>query len=158
MKYQDRLDSEALAQYATWLNARAKAVGAVGTLDATLMRDRILESAGRCEWCNADLVGVGFELDHIVSLKQGGSNEPGNLGVACPSCNRRKARKHPVRFAAEIYSESGQRTKLIALLLETCDVDAGRQMKMFAETPPVIDNSIDIEEDLSPISPYNWTD
>ena len=158
MKYQDRLDSEALAQYAAWLNSRAKAVGAAGMLDATLLRDRILESAGRCEWCDVDLIGIGFELDHIVSLKQGGSNKPGNLGVACPSCNRRKAKKHPVRFAAEIHGESGRRTKLIALLLETYGVDAGRQMKMFAETPPAIDNSVDIEDDLSPISPYNWTD
>ncbi|MCY4017792.1 MAG: HNH endonuclease signature motif containing protein [Chloroflexi bacterium] len=159
MKYQDKLDGQALAQYAVWLNARAKGVGAKGRLDATLLRDRILESAGRCEWCGADLVGAGFELDHIVSLKRGGSNEPGNLGVACAPCNRRKARKSPAQFAAEVYSESGVKTKLVAMLLESCGVDAGRQMAMFGKTPATAkDSSIDVEDDLSPVAQYIWTD
>ncbi len=157
MKYQDELDSRALAQYASWLNARAKGAGAAGKLDAALLRDRILESGGRCEWCDADLVGIGFELDHIVSLKRGGSNEPGNLRVACAPCNRRKAKKSPRQFASEIYSESGLKTKLVASLLENCDVDAGRQIAMFDETTAT-DNSIDVEDDLSPVSQYNWTD
>ncbi len=159
MKYQDELDSQALAQYAAWLNARAKSVGAQGRLDAAHLRDRILESAGRCEWCDADLVGIGFELDHIVSLKRGGSNEPGNLRVACAPCNRRKAKKSPAQFAAEVYSESGLKTKLVATMLETCDVDAGRQIAMFDETTTTDnDSSIDVEDDLSPVSQYNWTD
>jgi len=159
MKYQDELDSQALAQYAARLNARAKSAGAEGRLDAALLRDRILESAGRCEWCDADLLGSGFELDHIVSLKQGGSNKPGNLRVACAPCNRRKAKKSPRQFASEVYSESGVKTKLVAALLENCDVDAGRQIAMFDETTAAAnDNSIDVEDDLSPVSQYNWTD
>lgn len=159
MKYQDKLDSQALAQYAAWLNARAKGAGAQGRLDAALLRDRILESAGRCEWCDADLVDIDFELDHIVSLKRGGSNEPGNLRVACAPCNRQKAGKSPAQFASEVYSESGVKTKLVATLLENCGVDGGRQIAMFDETTATAnDNLIDVEDDLSPVSQYNWTD
>ena len=159
MKYRDELDTQALAQYAAWLNARAKGVGAGGRLNAALLRDRILESAGRCEWCEVDLVGSGFELDHILSLKRGGSNAPANLGVACLSCNRRKANKPPAQFAAEVLSETGKKTRLVALVLETCGIDAGRQIAMFDETTAAAnENSIDVEDDLSPVSQYNWTD
>lgn len=158
MKYQDELEIGALAQYAAWLNARAKAVGAQGRLDAARLRDRIFESAGRCEWCDADLVGIDFELDHIVSLKQGGGNTPGNLRVACASCNRRKAGKSPMQFAAEIFSELGIKTKLVAMLMETGDVDAGRQMAMFDDAATAAnDSSIDIEDGLSSACQYNWT-
>lgn len=159
MKYQDELDSQALTQYASRLNARAKSAGAEGRLDAALLRDRILESAGRCEWCDANLVGIGFELDHIVSLKQGGSNMPGNLTVSCAACNRRKGKKSPRQFASEVFSESGTKTKLVAAVLENCHVDAGRQIAMFDDTTAAgDDNSIDVADDLSPVAQYNWTD
>lgn len=158
MKYQDDLDGRALAQYAAWLNARAKSFGSKERLNAALLRDRILDSAGRCEWCNAGLVGSGFELDHIISLRQGGSNEPANLVVACPSCNRRKAKKPPAQFAAEVYSESGVKTKLVTSLLKSGGVDAGRQTTMFDETPSQTETSVDARDDLSIVSPYDWTD
>ncbi len=158
MKYQDKLDPQGLARYAAWLNARARGAGAASRLDAARLRNRILESAGRCEWCDVNLLGMPFELDHIVSLKRGGSNEPGNLGVACAACNRRKAQKPPAQFAAEVYSESGKKTKLVALLLETCGVAASRQIALFEQRPePADKNSIDVEDDLSPVSQYNWT-
>ena len=156
MKYQDQLDAQELARYGNWLNARARSVGAAGRLDAARLRHRILESGGRCEWCDVDLVGMPFELDHIRSLKRGGSNEPGNLGVACVTCNRRKALKSPVQFAAEVYSETGKRTRLVAALLEASGVVASRQIAMFDEM--TADSSIDVEKDLSPVSQYNWTD
>lgn len=48
-----------------------------------------------------------WELDHVVPLFAGGSNDLGNLEVLCPNCHRlktqeermstcREARKHPV--------------------------------------------------------------
>lgn len=45
-----------------------------------------------CEYCliaEADTF-YGCEVDHIISLKHGGSSESGNLGYACALCNRAK--------------------------------------------------------------------
>ena len=45
-----------------------------------------------CEYCliaEADTF-YGCEVDHIVSLKHGGSSEPDNLAYACALCNRAK--------------------------------------------------------------------
>lgn len=45
-----------------------------------------------CEYCliaEADTF-YGCEVDHIISLKHGGSTEPGNLAYACVLCNRAK--------------------------------------------------------------------
>lgn len=46
----------------------------------------------RCEYCrfHADDLFLSFEIDHIVSLKHGGGNEPENLAFACPHCNVHK--------------------------------------------------------------------
>ncbi|HEV7745857.1 MAG TPA: HNH endonuclease signature motif containing protein [Pyrinomonadaceae bacterium] len=45
-----------------------------------------------CEYCliaEADTF-YGCEVDHIISLKHGGSTEPANLAYACALCNRAK--------------------------------------------------------------------
>lgn len=45
-----------------------------------------------CEYCliAEDDTYVGCEVDHIISLKHGGSSEAENLAYACFYCNRRK--------------------------------------------------------------------
>ncbi|MGH3264610.1 MAG: HNH endonuclease [Trebonia sp.] len=35
----------------------------------------------------------GLEIDHIVSLARGGSNDPSNLQVLCEHCNKRKGHR-----------------------------------------------------------------
>ncbi len=161
MIYQDFLDLSALEQYAVALNARAKIIGAGGKLTATELRDRILASGGRCEWCGESLLGAEFELDHLVSLQQRGSNTPSNLAVACPDCNRRKSNKHPARYAAEIYNERGFQTDLVAGILQQFGISPGQQLPLFdretaetMETMPIID----YEGDLPQIPPYRWSD
>ena len=45
-----------------------------------------------CEYClitEADTF-YGCEVDHVISLKHGGSSEPENLAYACALCNRAK--------------------------------------------------------------------
>ena len=45
-----------------------------------------------CEYCliaEADTF-YGCEVDHIISIKHGGSSEPENLAYACALCNRAK--------------------------------------------------------------------
>lgn len=158
MIYQDCLDLDELERYAATLNARAKSVGAPGRLTAVLLRDRILSSGGRCEWCQRSLVNTPFELDHVVSLSQQGANMPRNLAVACPTCNRRKAQKHPARFAAEIYSESRVKTALVAAVLKGYHIEPTKQMPLFDTDSPAAKTDIDIDEDAAAVPPYIWSE
>ena len=158
MIYADRLDGGALESYAAALNGRAGRAKAAGRLTAAGLRDRILESGGRCEWCAVDLWRRDFELDHIVSLRAGGANTAINLVVACPDCNRRKGRKHPARFAAEICREQGKQTKLIARLLRRHGLEARRQMKLFAEGGREPAASVGAGGAMDPIPPYTWAE
>jgi 5-methylcytosine-specific restriction endonuclease McrA len=57
------------------------------------LRHFIAERAGYlCEYCliNEADTFYGCEVDHIISLKHGGSSEVDNLAYACASCNRAK--------------------------------------------------------------------
>ena len=53
------------------------------------VRERALQS---CEYCRIpELFSfLGFEIDHIISIKHGGSNELDNLSWACAFCNNYK--------------------------------------------------------------------
>jgi 5-methylcytosine-specific restriction endonuclease McrA len=60
---------------------------------STELRQTIADRANQlCEYCliaEADTF-YGCEVDHIISLKHGGSTEPDNLAYACALCNRAK--------------------------------------------------------------------
>lgn len=47
----------------------------------------------RCYYCQCKLVE--YHVDHIVPLSRGGSNDPSNLVLACPTCNISKRDKLP---------------------------------------------------------------
>ena len=58
------------------------------------LRRRVLADAGgRCAYCQSpeELMGVTFEIDHIIPRSAGGDKSPENLCVTCPTCNRHKA-------------------------------------------------------------------
>lgn len=57
------------------------------------LRRLVAERANfRCEYCLVYEVDsfLPFQVDHIVSQKHGGSDEPENLAYACPHCNQHK--------------------------------------------------------------------
>ena len=57
---------------------------------------RVRAAAGdRCGYCLSPqyLVMARLEIEHIVPLAQGGSNDEANLWLACPICNRHKSDK-----------------------------------------------------------------
>ena len=57
------------------------------------LRTFIADRADRlCEYClvHEDDMILGCSIDHIISLKHGGSNEKNNLANACIFCNRYK--------------------------------------------------------------------
>lgn len=47
----------------------------------------------RCEYCRAPelIFNDLFEVEHIVPVSQGGSDDTANLALACRSCNKYKA-------------------------------------------------------------------
>lgn len=50
---------------------------------------------GRCYLCGNELT-FEYEVDHFIPVVLGGTNDPGNLRLACKECNRnRKCGKHP---------------------------------------------------------------
>ncbi len=57
------------------------------------LRQQLLRRARhRCEYCQSheDLLGDDLQIDHIIPLVKGGTNDERNLCVACSRCNRNK--------------------------------------------------------------------
>jgi 5-methylcytosine-specific restriction endonuclease McrA len=50
---------------------------------------------GRCVYCLSPelLMGVTFEIDHIIPSSAGGRTRLDNLCLSCPTCNRHKAQR-----------------------------------------------------------------
>ncbi|MBV8140009.1 MAG: HNH endonuclease [Deltaproteobacteria bacterium] len=58
-------------------------------------RRKTVESrAGRrCEYCRAPqpATGIRYHLDHVIPESRGGTDDVGNLALACPTCNFHKS-------------------------------------------------------------------
>lgn len=54
----------------------------------------------RCAVCKTPIKGK-YHADHVMPLALGGQHEAGNIQLLCPSCNVRKAAKHPIAFMQE---------------------------------------------------------
>jgi HNH endonuclease len=57
-------------------------------------RERVERRADRrCEYCRAPqpVTGVRYHLDHILAESLGGTDDMGNLALACPMCNNHKS-------------------------------------------------------------------
>lgn len=155
MIYDDFLDDDELKTYVQSINSRAKALKKKGRVTVFSLRHRIYDSGGKCEWCTVSIVKQAFEVDHIISLSSGGNNEEDNLAVACPTCNRIKATKHPARFAQEIYARTGKMTPLLQRVLDEYDIEATVQKSLFGnddDTPIITPH--DVSDDDPP--PYIW--
>ncbi|MFN0213931.1 MAG: HNH endonuclease [Saprospiraceae bacterium] len=108
------------------------------------IRQAVAERANcRYEYClmlEAEFF-VAFEIDHIVSLKHGGSNDLENLAFACPHCNQHKGSD-----LGTYVSESNRLTRLFHPRKDTWEkhfeVDEGEIMpltKIGAATIKVLD-------------------
>jgi 5-methylcytosine-specific restriction endonuclease McrA len=54
----------------------------------------------KCAVCNKS-ISKGYDVDHIVALSNGGSNDKYNLQLLCTYCNRSKHAKDPIEFMQE---------------------------------------------------------
>lgn len=63
----------------------------------------------RCEYCrmHQSLQGATFHVEHVTPNSRGGSDDPDNLALACPSCNLHKSDR-----VAAIDPESGSTVPL----------------------------------------------
>lgn len=51
----------------------------------------------KCAICKKS-ISKGYDVDHIVALSRGGSNDKYNLQLLCTYCNRSKHNKDPIEF------------------------------------------------------------
>jgi 5-methylcytosine-specific restriction endonuclease McrA len=157
MRYDDFIPDADLIPYLHRLNGRARALDLEARLTLSQLRDRILSSGGRCEWCGVSIVLQSFEIDHITSLSQGGDHQPDNLAIACPSCNRAKASKHPARYAQEIASRSPNTTPLVQRILDAHGMTAHRQRSLFDAPASDDETATPASDDDDDPPPYIWS-
>lgn len=81
---------------------RARKRGNIGKLSRGLIDLLFSEQGGKCPYCNDALDKKTSHLDHFMPLALGGKNTDENMQLTCPTCNLRKAAKHPALFLAEV--------------------------------------------------------
>jgi 5-methylcytosine-specific restriction protein A len=52
----------------------------------------LVRDAYTCADCSRVVVGLAAHVDHILALKDGGTDDPANLATRCSSCHGRKIR------------------------------------------------------------------
>lgn len=93
------------------------------------LREEIrMKFGGRCAYCGCD-VSVKMQVDHVVPLELGGTNDPKNLFPSCPPCNNFKLTMTVEVFRSELqaqveraqkYSVNYRMAKKHGLVVETC--------------------------------------
>ena len=80
---------------------RAQRAAAPGSYTKQDVLRLYADQQGRCYWCRT-FVGERFHLDHAIPLARGGTNNPDNLRISCPTCNLSKGAKLPEDFLLSI--------------------------------------------------------
>lgn len=76
---------------------RALKHGNGGTHTAADVQKQHERQKGKCYYCAVKLSKGknAYHVDHIIPLSRGGSNDPSNLVITCPTCNLKKQDKLP---------------------------------------------------------------
>lgn len=85
----------------TWwrfVHTRRERIGESGVVSKDLPERLLALQKYKCACCKKDLRKVGYELDHIEALANGGSNDDLNIQLLCRKCNRAKSTKHFIDF------------------------------------------------------------
>lgn len=80
---------------------RAKLKGSGGKHTTADIQAITRAQKDKCAWCRISLRDVQRNIDHIVPLFLGGSDDRRNLQILCRPCNMTKGRKHPLEFARQ---------------------------------------------------------
>lgn len=79
-------------------NRIAREKKAIGTHSHEDVVAILLAQKGRCAYCRKQLKSK-YDVDHIVPMAKGGSNDRSNLQITCPKCNRQKGARDPIFHA-----------------------------------------------------------
>lgn len=95
--YQQYRQSHALQCKVNGHNRRARQRSAPGSHNVTDVQRQYKSQKGKCYYCFKKLSQgkKAYHVDHIIPLSRGGSNDPSNLVITCPSCNLSKKDKLP---------------------------------------------------------------
>lgn len=77
------------ARVKKYFDTKANADGSYTDNDIQNLRQKLND---QCRFCLKNLNGRG-EIEHLTPLSRGGSNNPSNLTLACPECNKEKTKK-----------------------------------------------------------------
>ena len=88
-----------------------------------LQRDRF-----RCQYCGASANETTLEVDHIVPVSKGGSDDDSNLITACWECNSGKSATELDDDTVRIMRLSQLKSKFVCNLDQWVDVDMFRMM------------------------------
>lgn len=80
-------------------NYRARKRKSDGEHTPAQIQSMLSNQKHKCACCKHKLVK--FQIDHVVPLARGGSNDISNIQLLCPRCNRSKGAKHPIDFMQE---------------------------------------------------------
>lgn len=86
------------------LNRQARLRGATGYVGPKLINGMLAKQDYCCFWCSEVLMK--YHVDHVVPVSRGGTHEPINLVVTCPTCNLRKNDRLPWEWLPAQYPQS----------------------------------------------------
>lgn len=78
-------------------NRRAKKKSSVGQHTANDIKNLMEFQKGKCACCLKSIKD-GYQVDHIIPLSKGGSNDKYNIQLLCAPCNLSKRAKDPIEF------------------------------------------------------------
>jgi 5-methylcytosine-specific restriction endonuclease McrA len=80
----------------------AKKKGSGGSHTHQDVADLLRIQRYRCAYCHVRITSKTKQIDHIMPLALGGTNNRCNLQMLCRPCNARKRDKHPIEYAQSI--------------------------------------------------------
>lgn len=90
-KYQQQ-NAYSQQRYAGMKRRRANKLDASGSHTPEDIQAQYDNQDSRCYWCS-NAVHDTYHADHVTPLSRGGSDNPDNIVIACPSCNGSKQDK-----------------------------------------------------------------
>lgn len=78
-------------------NRRAKLKQLAGQHTYADIQFLLRQQRGLCACCRVD-IRKSFQVDHVIAVSMGGSNDKSNLQLLCKTCNLAKRARDPVEF------------------------------------------------------------